>query len=914
MTIASVLSTIGELGFVDIRSDRSIHVTPPAMNVHQARMEPFVSFLQDYVRAHPGFRFKGFFTLYDAWREHAEPCSQPRFVELSGRSLQKFVGTGTLGEPGRFLQPYQLKDYFPVFPYPVLSFGRHGNDPFVQLIPDTDFIRSRGYIQLQEEIDRYDCEWQQKQKRLFWRGSMHGFPYSAYDPERKKSQRALLVDWSTQHGDICDACSSHTATKQEQLRYRYLIDIDGEVNAWSGLYWKLYSNSVVFKVSSHYEQWYYNKLVPWTHYIPVQGDLNDLQEKFSWALQHDDECSLIAAAGREFAVALTYQQVVEDLRFSGGVKELFIRHSVEKNPAAVAASVRRPIVIHSYQVQCHTVSQAPGLGDFLRGTITLFQLSRIHGFDVHVDFTGHPLSRYIKRHDVIPDRGSRVVHEFFNQDNARLEPFLTEVSADETFVYTHCVPEEPVDDACRAFILKRLQPVSELSDYIARVRAELGLDRYCTIHLRMGDSLMGQEASVPPVIEEWFQDRILPQWGARVLVLSDNVSIKEELRQRFGVRTIEAKPVHLGQTNPDLNDTSDLHDTLAEFLLMSQSERIYQYSAYSWGSGFSEMCSRLYAVPLERITLQSLDTTRSEEMSPDTSKQKSAAAGIVKAADNKVKLDIACGKNKKPGFTGVDIWDGADIVCDLEQFPWPFEDNSVDEIFCSHYVEHTPDLISFANEIYRIMKVGATAEILAPYYSSIRAWQDPTHLRAISEATFLYFSKQWRTINRLDHYPITVDFDYECRYIIDPNWRDKTGEELEFAIRHYINVVSDIHAILTKRAPVRDDTHELLMQATTHWDNDECDQASALCRRVLEIEDNVEALLMVAEYELKMGNFDEAIAQFTRAAGIDAELFEAHAGLVRAYVAAGRSKEAINHIKALGESDPDFASQMEMFL
>jgi len=167
--------------------------------------------------------------------------------------------------------------------------------------------------------------------------------------------------------------------------------------------------------------------------------------------------------------------------------------------------------------------------------------------------------------------------------------------------------------------------------------------------------------------------------------------------------------------------------------------------------------------------------------------------------NGELKLDIACGINKKPGFTGVDICGGADIVVDLEKFPWPFADNSVDEIFCSHYVEHTPDLISFANELYRIMKVGTKAEIIAPYYSSIRAWQDPTHLRAISENTFLYFNKEWRQINELDHYPIVCDFDFECSYKFDPDWRDRSDDELKFAIKHYINVVYDIRATLIKR-------------------------------------------------------------------------------------------------------------------
>ena len=57
-----------------------------------------------------------------------------------------------------------------------------------------------------------------------------------------------------------------------------------------------------------------------------------------------------------------------------------------------------------------------------------------------------------------------------------------------------------------------------------------------------------------------------------------------------------------------------------------------------------------------------------------------------------IKLDIACGQNKNPGFIGMD-WtaaDGVDIVHDLTVYPWPIEDGSVEQAFCSHYIEHIP--------------------------------------------------------------------------------------------------------------------------------------------------------------------------------------------------------------------------------
>ena len=173
-----------------------------------------------------------------------------------------------------------------------------------------------------------------------------------------------------------------------------------------------------------------------------------------------------------------------------------------------------------------------------------------------------------------------------------------------------------------------------------------------------------------------------------------------------------------------------------------------------------------------------------------------------------LKVDLACGQNKQPGFIGVDFAKapGVDIVHDLNKFPWPFKDNEVDEVFISHYIEHIPldtpkgdGLILFMNELYRIMKPGAKCMIVGPYYTSMRCWQDPTHRRAMSEAMFLYYNADWRKANRLDHYPITADFDYGYGYVMAPDWNGKNDDMKHFGIRHYNNVVSDIQVTLTKR-------------------------------------------------------------------------------------------------------------------
>ncbi len=173
--------------------------------------------------------------------------------------------------------------------------------------------------------------------------------------------------------------------------------------------------------------------------------------------------------------------------------------------------------------------------------------------------------------------------------------------------------------------------------------------------------------------------------------------------------------------------------------------------------------------------------------------------------DNKpIKLNLGCGHQKQEGFIGVDKvkTDTTDIIYDLEQIPWNiFENNSIDEIFCSHLIEHVSDLIEFMDEIYRILKPQCKATLVSPYYSSMRAWQDPTHRRAICEASFLYFNKKWREDNKLNHgdYEMKSDFDFSYGYMLTPDWATRSQEARDFAIRHYHNVVSDIQIILTKK-------------------------------------------------------------------------------------------------------------------
>lgn len=180
-----------------------------------------------------------------------------------------------------------------------------------------------------------------------------------------------------------------------------------------------------------------------------------------------------------------------------------------------------------------------------------------------------------------------------------------------------------------------------------------------------------------------------------------------------------------------------------------------------------------------------------------------------KLPEDLLRYDLACGQHPKEGFKGVDIakTDETDIVHDLLEFPWPFEDRSVYEFNCEHFVEHIPiqlpdgsnGLVRFMEEAYRCLRDHGIIRIVAPHYASIEAWQDPTHYRAITEKTFLYFDRRI-TKGALDHYTGNCDFEQISRtFVMGPEWEGKSDDARTFARNHYINTIKEIQVVLKKR-------------------------------------------------------------------------------------------------------------------
>lgn len=77
------------------------------------------------------------------------------------------------------------------------------------------------------------------------------------------------------------------------LTRKYAIDIDGMTNTWSNLIIRMHYGCCVLKVASQYgyRQWYYDKLVPYEHFVPVKADMSDMFEKMDWVRNNQSQAN-----------------------------------------------------------------------------------------------------------------------------------------------------------------------------------------------------------------------------------------------------------------------------------------------------------------------------------------------------------------------------------------------------------------------------------------------------------------------------------------------------------------------------------------------------------------------------------------------------------------------------------------------
>ena len=181
-----------------------------------------------------------------------------------------------------------------------------------------------------------------------------------------------------------------------------------------------------------------------------------------------------------------------------------------------------------------------------------------------------------------------------------------------------------------------------------------------------------------------------------------------------------------------------------------------------------------------------------------------------KAFIGPARLNIGCGANPEEGFVNVDFHPQLPGVMkwDLRALPWPFERGSQDTVLASHFLEHFrgDELFNIMAEIGEVLRVGGHLIGIVPYATHSDAYANPYHKQLWDETTPNHFCKELYerkgTVGTGAHQFMPL-VDWRVVHTeLTPcvEWRDKTVEEINEAMRYRLNVIQEMQFVMRKES------------------------------------------------------------------------------------------------------------------
>jgi len=206
-------------------------------------------------------------------------------------------------------------------PYPPTEIRVSGATRYQDVITRVGSIRHYDPL---PHIAAHDIPWSEKKAGVSFRGALTGdrndFGFSnaqrkaMTDTERCLHFPRCRLVYHNANSTLVDAKLSDTYKKipnvldgrqlagasldyKQAQSYKGIIMIEGN-DISTGFKWALHSNSVVLTQKPTKSSWMMEELLePWVHYIPLNEDLTDIEEKAQWIVDNDEAAQKIAHQG-----------------------------------------------------------------------------------------------------------------------------------------------------------------------------------------------------------------------------------------------------------------------------------------------------------------------------------------------------------------------------------------------------------------------------------------------------------------------------------------------------------------------------------------------------------------------------------------------------------------------------------------
>lgn len=163
-------------------------------------------------------------------------------------------------------------------------------------------------------------------------------------------------------------------------------------------------------------------------------------------------------------------------------------------------------------------------------------------------------------------------------------------------------------------------------------------------------------------------------------------------------------------------------------------------------------------------------------------------------------LDLGCGPfGKIDGSIGLDILNAphVDVVHDLDVYPYPFDDDTFDQIEMSHIIEHILQPSKAMDEIHRMSRPDALVRIVTPHYTSQLSYGDLTHYHHFGHVTFTHLCNSGKFRLERSHIVFT-DFYRVIGVSCLANWFPRRWEKYASFVLPGMYVEADLRVVKEK--------------------------------------------------------------------------------------------------------------------
>jgi hypothetical protein len=277
---------------------------------------------------------------------------------------------------------------------------------------------------------------------------------------------------------------------------------------------------------------------------------------------------------------------------------------------------KEKICIHNYLLKCETVNLSPGLIDFLRGTINLFNLSKKYNYKFYINRSIHPVFKYFKesKYYINDDDPNNIKNtfEFLSQANASYVNYIIEKmfqNGYNIYAISNCLIDnekeketEQIGDECREFLKEILTPGDILKNQLTIAYKNLNIsdeNLYYCIHIRFGDSFLFNntfDIDILHKVEMFIKNIIQENIDVPIILITDSSIMGNELKRIIPeLYYWNNNKIHLGSLTNYSEEA--IVDTLVDILILSKSKRIYTLNVSSiFYTTFSPLIAKIFNI------------------------------------------------------------------------------------------------------------------------------------------------------------------------------------------------------------------------------------------------------------------------------------------------------------------------------